>query len=101
MAKRQAVRSEEMERDEPPSLHGRAMDNLRYIRETMERSASFTAVPGYGGALMGATAVGAAIVAANQSSVRMWLVAWLAEALLAFAIGLFAVWQKAQASGDS
>ena len=101
MARLQTVRSEETERDEPPSLHGRAMDNLQFIRETMERSASFTAVPGYGGALMGATAIGAAIVAANQGSIKLWLITWLAEAFLAFAIGLFAVWQKAKGAGAS
>ena len=101
MAKNHALQKEEIETGEPPSLHGRAMDNLRFIRETMERSAHFTAVPGYGGALMGATAVGAAIIAANQSTIRFWLITWLAEAALAFAIGLFAIWQKAKNSGDS
>lgn len=101
MGKIQALRHNESETSEPPSLHGRAMDNLRFIRETMERSAHFTAVPGYGGALMGATAIGAAIVAANQNSIRFWLITWLAEAVLAFAVGLFAVWQKAQSAGDS
>jgi hypothetical protein len=101
MAQIPAFKKDEIQADEPPSLHGRAMDNLRFIRETMERSAHFTAVPGYGGALMGATAIGAAIVAANQSTIRFWLVTWLAEAGLAFAIGLFAVWQKAKNSGDS
>lgn len=89
--------------DEPPQLGDRAMDNLRFIRETMERASgtSFTAVPGYGGALMGATAVGASIVAANQTSIRFWLITWLAEAVLAFAIGFFAMWQKAQSADSS
>ncbi len=86
---------------EPPSLHGRAIDNLRFIRETMERSAHFTAIPGYGGALMGATAVGAAIIAHYQSSIRLWLITWLVEAALAFCIGLFAMWQKAKNVGES
>lgn len=88
--------------DEPPRIGDRAIDNLKFIRETMERaSASFTAVPGYGGALMGATAIGAAIIAANQTNVRIWLLTWMAEALLAFAIGFLAMWQKARTAESS
>lgn len=80
----------------PANIGERAMDNLEYIRETMERSAVFTSVPGYGGALMGLTAVGASFVAGGQTDSRMWLATWLAEALLAFAIGLLAMWQKSK-----
>lgn len=88
--------------DEPPRLGDRAIDNLRFIRETMERaSASFTAVPGYGGALMGATAIGASIIAANQSDAKFWLITWMAEAVLAFAIGFLAMWQKARSAESS
>lgn len=97
----QPIKKHEETIDEPPSLHGRAIDNLRFIRETMERSAHFTAIPGYGGALMGVTAIGAAIVANNQPTVRGWLITWLTEAALAFIIGIFAMWQKAKNAGDS
>jgi len=85
----------------PPSLHGRAMENLAFIRETMERSTSFTAVPGYGGMLMGATAIAASIIAMRQTESRGRFLTWLIEAFLAFAIGLFAIWQKSKITNTS
>lgn len=74
----------------------RAADNLAFIRETMERSTSFTAVPGYGGILMGMTALVAAYVANGQASRSDWLITWIVEGGLAFAIGLLAMWQKSR-----
>jgi hypothetical protein len=94
MAKLQAIKSEDP--NEPVRLSDRASDNLRFIRETMERSTHFTAVPGYGGMLMGVTAVAAAYIAAQQVYLRDWLIVWLTEAFLAFAIGLLAMWQKSK-----
>jgi len=81
-----------------PSLQDRAIENLEYIRGTMERSTEFTAVPGYGGALMGLTAIGTAVIASMQASVQLRLVTWLTDALLAFMIGVLAVWQKSRAA---
>ncbi|MGI8782659.1 MAG: hypothetical protein ACR2L2_03275 [Acidobacteriota bacterium] len=78
------------------SLQGRATDNLRFIRDTMERAAAFTAVPGWGGVLMGTTALFAAFVAARQPSAAGWLSIWLAEAALAFAIGVIEMIRKAR-----
>ena len=88
------------EPDEPVNIGDRAIDNVRYIREMMERSASFTAVPGYGGMLMGVTAVVAAYIANTQIYLRDSLVTWLIEAGLAFAIGMLAMWQKSKIAGQ-
>jgi hypothetical protein len=78
------------------ALDDRARDNLRFIRETMERATSFTAVPGWGGMAMGITAVGAAAVAWRQTSPVIWLITWLAEALVAFGIASFTSLTKAR-----
>jgi hypothetical protein len=99
MARTQAIRKEET--NEPVNIGDRAIDNLKFIRETMERSVVFTSVPGYGGILMGATAVAAAYIANSQASLRDWLIVWLTEAILAFFIGLLAMWQKTKLAKTS
>src|SRR2546426_1292680 len=71
----------------PQPLRDRALDNLRFIRQTMERAGSFTAVPGWGQVAVGATALAAAFLAARQRTPELWLVTWLAEALVALTIG--------------
>ncbi|HXH69003.1 MAG TPA: hypothetical protein VNI60_01515 [Pyrinomonadaceae bacterium] len=96
MAKIQTISKQKAVPDELPSLSGRAIDNLQFIRETMERSTHFTAVPGYGGVFMGLTAIAAAFIAGGQPLVKDWLAVWLIEAVLAFAVGLFATWQKSK-----
>ncbi|MGH9355604.1 MAG: hypothetical protein ACRD10_05685, partial [Terriglobia bacterium] len=75
-----------------------AIENLRFIRETMERSAAFTAVPGWGGFAMGVTAVAASVLATRQVTPGGWLAVWLAEGTLAFAIGGCAAVRKARAA---
>lgn len=101
MAKTNAVRRGEHGTDEPVNLGDRAIDNLKFIRETMERSTAFTAVPGYGGILMGVTACAAAYIANLQVYLVDSLATWLVEACLAFAIGLLAMWQKSKIAGQS
>jgi hypothetical protein len=80
-------------------LPSHAADDLRFIRETMERSSSFTAVPGWGQVAMGVTALGAAFVARSQAAPSGWVQVWLGEALVAVAIGLTATRSKAQRTG--
>jgi len=77
----------------------RALDDLRYIRETMERSSSFTATPGWGQVFMGGTAVVAAAIAARQPTNRAWLASWLIEAVLAVAIAITGMLVKARRAG--
>ena len=101
MAKIQPIRKENPETNEPISLGDKAIDNLRFIRETMERSTHFTAVPGYGGILMGVTALVTAYIANGQTDFLAWQRTWLIEAGLAFVIGLFAMWQKSKISKTS
>ena len=83
-------------RPAPVALDDHARDNLRFIRETMERASSFTAVPGWGGIAMGITAIGAAAVASRQPGSVSWLTTWLAEALIATGIASFTTLSKAR-----
>lgn len=78
-----------------PDLQIRAMDNLHYIRSTMERAGSFTAVPGWGNVGIGAVALLAAGLAARQDDHLSWLLVWLGAAVLAFSIGLTTMHRKA------
>ncbi len=78
----------------PAPLHSHAAEDLRFIRETMENAASFTAVPGWGGVAMGMTALATACVAPRPSDSKAWLLTWLAAALAAIALGaLFVLWK--------
>lgn len=83
---------------EPIALHSHALDNLRFIRDTMERAGHFTAVPGWGMVAMGLSALGAAKLANLQTSLEGWLWIWLAEAVVALGIGGLAVQRKARST---
>jgi len=83
----------------PPLLHARALDDLRFIRETMERSARFTAASGSGQTIIGVTALAAAWVASRQSSPNTWLEVWIVEAVVSVAIAVAATQYKARRTG--
>jgi hypothetical protein len=83
---------------EPPALHLRAMDNLRFIRQTMEEAVYFTAVSGVGEIAVGLTALAAAWLASRQATAHAWLAVWLGEALVAALVtGCAVVWKARQA----
>ena len=85
--------------ESPPALHERAMDNLRYIRETMERSTAFTGIPGWGEVAIGGTALIATFVAASQTTFKGWLAVWIAEGLISLLIAGWSMDRKARAVG--
>jgi hypothetical protein len=98
------MRSPRLHRPSPPSspapLQDRALENLRFIRETMAGASAFTGVPGWGGVGMGVSALVAAVIAHQQPSVDRWLLTWIAEGWLAFAIGGMAMVRKS-ATGET
>jgi len=79
-----------------PTLQGHAFDNLQFIRDTMSRASRFTAVPGWGGVVMGATALVTATLAARRNGTMEWTYWWLGEAIVAMAIGIVGVARKAK-----
>jgi hypothetical protein len=84
-------------KNEPPALHDRAMDNLRYIRETMERATAFTGISGRGEMAIGVTALLASVAAARQTTFNAWLAVWLAEGLISLLIAGWSMDRKARA----
>jgi hypothetical protein len=86
---------------DPAPMHEHALSNLRYIRETMERASAFTSIPGWGGVLIGVTAVVAAALAQPYAGTRRWLLTWLAEAVVAAVIASVTMFAKAQRAGVS
>jgi hypothetical protein len=79
---------------DPPALHDRAMQDLSFIRRTMEGAAAFTDVPGWGLVAAGGTALVAAPVAAEQAAPMRWLGVWIATAVAAAAVGGLAMARK-------
>lgn len=78
----------------PIRIDTHAVENIRFIRETMERSAVFTSLSGWGAVAMGATAIVAAPIASRQPNVETWLGVWLTAALVAAGAGAFTIARK-------
>lgn len=81
----------------PPSD---ALESLAVIRETLERTAQFTALPGRGIMLVGATALVTSVLAARYSHwISRWMAIWIAEAFVAASIAVIAGYRKANRLG--
>jgi hypothetical protein len=87
----------------PPAepLHARAMDDLSFIRRTMEHATAFTAVSGWGGVAMGATALVAAALAHRGVTPAERLAPWLVASVVALVIGGWAMALKARRAGTT
>jgi hypothetical protein len=86
-----------MARPEPIQAH--ALENLRFIREAMSRASEFTAVPGWGGILMGVSALITAPIAGAPDGTFRWVLIWFADAVVAATIALVAIAIKSKRSG--
>jgi hypothetical protein len=80
---------------QPPALHDRAIDNLQYIRETMERAEPVTAISGWGIAAAGGVAFVATVATLHTPLSGTWVVTWIAAAVVAFLVSLGATIRKA------
>lgn len=80
-------------------LHQQADENLRFIRDSMERSTVFTGLSGKGYVVGGFTALPAAWLATQQSTPGLWLSVWLLELALATGVMLAYTARKARAIG--
>jgi hypothetical protein len=83
-------------------MHEHALSNLRYIRDAMERASAFTSIPGWGGVMVGVTAlvttyIGHRLLLAGDG--RTWLLTWLAEAVVAVTIAGVTMWRKGRRLG--
>ena len=83
---------------EPRAIHSHAIDDLRFIRDTMARAGQFSAIPGWGGVTMGATAIVASAVAGPLSDAERRLAVWSIEAAVAILIALVTMVRKARRS---
>jgi hypothetical protein len=83
---------------EPRTIQSHAIDELRYIRDTMARAGHFSAIPGWGGIVMGGTAIAAAALSGPPAQSQRWLAVWLAELALAVVIAIVTIARKARRS---
>ena len=85
---------------ESSALHARAMADLRFIRETMESAAAFSAFSGWGLILIGGVATACGLVAARQPTHLRWLASWVAAAGVSAVIGALSTARKTRTAQE-
>ncbi len=73
-----------------------AEEQLKFIRDVMERTSTFTAVPGWGAVGMGVFALIAAYVASIATTRDAWLSTWMVVAISAASLGSVALVRKSK-----
>jgi hypothetical protein len=81
------------------AIQTHAIDNIRFIRQTMEGAASFTAVPGRAQIAIGATALVVGWLASRQATPEAWIGVWLVEAVLAATLAVGGIAHKSRTTG--
>lgn len=80
------------------TLHTRALDDLRFIRRTMESASAFTGVSGWGQIAIGIIALVTAFASRTIQPGPTWLGEWLAAAALAVVVGVASsIWKGRRA----
>jgi hypothetical protein len=82
-----------------PALHDHALDNIRFIRETMERAVSFTAVSGRCGVAVGIVAIATTAAVWGRAFDNVWLAAWIGAAAVSSGAWTWASHRKAREAG--
>ncbi|MBS0396875.1 MAG: hypothetical protein JSR54_19795, partial [Proteobacteria bacterium] len=84
----------------PVALEDRARDDLRFIRQAMDRAGSFTALSGLGFVLVGLGALVAGLYATTLDDPRDRAGVWLWDAALSMLVGLATTARKARRAGQ-
>jgi hypothetical protein len=87
---------------EPPNIvpiQDRALENLSFIRDAMDRSLPVTTLSGKATMIMGLVALGGGSVAARMQTLDNWIYVWLAVAVLGATIGFAGLALKTRRQG--
>jgi hypothetical protein len=82
----------------PSSLQAHALDNLRFIRETMARAGSFTAVSGWAQTAVGVVALVTALVASRAPDRETAYRYWMGAAVVSLVVAACGMALKARAT---